>query len=89
MMTQTEEIYNRIKEKVLSENPDYIEVTREMVKDEILDSYSHLTIVEAAALLESVNLSHLEAYIADAQREEQSYLNNPLAHVGMSWRDFV
>lgn len=88
-MTQSERIYEYIKELKLTEQPDHVDITDTDVLEAIDKLYPEYGVFEAAALLESIHIKALEEDIRDCLREERAYQNNPLQHVGMSWRDFV
>lgn len=88
-MTQSERIYEYLKELKLMEQPDHVDITDTDVLEAIEKLYPEYSIFEYAALLESINIRALESDIRECLKEERAYQNNPLEHVGMSWRDFV
>lgn len=88
-MTQSERIYEYIKELKLTEQPDHVDITDTDVLEAIDKLYPEYGVFEAAALLESIHIKALEVDIRDCLREGWAYEKDKLEYVGMSWRDFV
>lgn len=88
-MTQSERIYEYIKELKLMEQPDHVDITDGDLLEAIEKLYPEYNICQRSALLESIHIKALESDIRECLREEKAYQNNPLPYVGMSWRDFV
>ena len=88
-MTQSERIYEYLKELKLMEQPDHVDITDTDVLEAIEKLYPEYSIFEYAALLESINIRALESDIRECLKEERAYQKDKLEYVGMSRRDFV
>ncbi|MGM9948532.1 MAG: hypothetical protein ACI33P_00335 [Lysinibacillus sp.] len=86
-MTQSERIYMEARERLLNNHTAI--VTDEFIMEVIQDLYGDLDFMGQQALLDSINIPSLVEDVKEQLAEEESYDRDPLAHVGMSPRDFI
>ena len=86
-MTQSEKVFLEAKERAVADKN--IVITEDFILEVIQDLYSHLDIMQQAALLESIHISSLIEDVREELKEKESYNHSPLEHVGMKVGDFV